>query len=203
MPCNAALASGFVLERPLLPAISRATNKPLAFTVLDVSNGLTTRGRAIVCRVADRGHGGFVAARPIAERKRKKIICVTTRGRNFGVFNGLGHNFSLLTAHLLCLSALGSDMGILAPFGLASRRLPAMDLPQALRLLAVALGPAPWLVLGLASLAQAASRARSACSGGTIVLSRTLAGAHGRCLLPRESPGGMCHHSPRALSTLE
>jgi hypothetical protein len=91
------------------------------------------------------------------EEAKKKFICVTTRGRNFGVFNDLAHNFGLLTAHPLCLSALGSDMGIFAPFGLASRCLPATDLPQALRLLAVALDPAPWLVLALASLAQAAS----------------------------------------------
>ena len=84
---------------------------------------------------------------------------MTTRGRNFGVFNGLGHNFGLLTAHLLYLSALGSDIGILAPFGLAPCRLPSANLPQALRLLAIALKPAPWLVLTPATLAQATSRA--------------------------------------------
>jgi hypothetical protein len=153
------------------------------------------------CGPRSRGVHGSLADRR-AEAK-KKFIYVTTRGRNFGVFNGLGHNFSLLTALLLCLRTLSSDIGIPATFGLAPRRLPATNLPQALRLLAVALNAAPWLVLTPTSLAQAASRARSACSGGTIVLSRTLAGAHGRCLLPRESPGGMCHHSPRALSKLE
>ena len=62
------------------------------------------------------------------------------RRRNFGVFNGLGHNLGLLTAHLLCLSALGSDMGILAPSGLPPRCLPATNLPQTLRLLAVRAG---------------------------------------------------------------
>ena len=42
------------------------------------------------------------------------------------------------------------------------------------------------------------SRARSAPSGRTIVLSRTLASAHGRCFLPRESSGRMRQHSLRA-----
>ena len=148
-----------------------------------------------------RGARGSLADRRAGAKK--KFICVTTRGRNVGIFIGLRHNFGLLTALLLGLGVLGSDIGIPATFGLAPCRLPAANLTQALRLLAVALNPAPRLVLTPASLAQAASRARSACSGGTILLSRTLAGAHGRCLLPRESPGGMCHHSPRALSKRE
>jgi hypothetical protein len=148
------------------------------------------------CGPRSRGVHGSLADRR-AEAK-KKFNYVTTRGRNFGVFNGLGHNFSLLTAHLLCLSALGSDMGILAPFGLAPCRLPAADLPQALRLLAVALNAAPWLVLALASLAQAASRARSAPSGQTAMSSRNVASAHGRYLLPRESSGRVLEHSLRA-----
>ncbi len=130
------------------------------------------------CGSRSRGVRGSQADRR-AEAK-KNFICVTTRGRNFGVFNGLGHNFSLLTAHLLCLSALGSDMGILAPFGLASRRLPATNLPQALRLLAVALVPTPCLVLVTAPLTQTLSDARSARSGPTAMISRTLASAHGR-----------------------
>jgi hypothetical protein len=148
------------------------------------------------CGRRSRGVRGSPADRR-AEAK-KKFICVTMRGRNFGVFNGLGHNFSLLTAHLLCLSASGSDTGILAPFGLASRRLPATDLPQALRLLAVALEPAPWLVLALASLAQADPRSRSAPSGQTVGSSRNVASAHGRYLLPRESSGRVREHSLRA-----
>ena len=41
----------------------------------------------------------------------------------------------------------GFDVVILATFGLPPRRLPATDLPQAFRLLAVALIPAPWPVL--------------------------------------------------------
>jgi hypothetical protein len=153
------------------------------------------------CGPRSRGVRGSLADRR-AEAK-KSFICVTTRGHNFGDFNGLGHDIGSFTALLLSLGVLGFDTVILATFGLAPCRLPATNLTQALRLLAVALNAAPWFVLTPASLAQAASRARSACSGGTIVLSRTLAGAHGRCLLPRESPGGMCHHSPRALSKLE
>ena len=42
---------------------------PLAFTILDIANGLTTGGAAVACRVAERARGVFVAAWPIAERK--------------------------------------------------------------------------------------------------------------------------------------
>jgi hypothetical protein len=105
---------------------------------------------------------------------------VTTRGRNFGVYNGLGHDFDSLTALLLCLSVLSSDIVILATFGLATRRLPATDLPQALRLLAVALVPAPRVVLATAPFTQADSDARLARSGLTAMISRNLASAHGR-----------------------
>ena len=58
--------SGLVLEGPLLPAIQGAAREPLAFTILDIANGLTTGGAAVACRVAERAHGGFVAAWPIA-----------------------------------------------------------------------------------------------------------------------------------------
>jgi hypothetical protein len=129
---------------------------------------------------------------------KKRFICVTTRGRNSSVFSGLGHNFSLLTAQFLCLSTLGSDIGILATFGLAPCRLPAANLPPALRLLAVALNATPRLVLTLASLAQADPRSRSAPSGQTVMSSRNVASAHGRYLLPRESSGRVLEHSLRA-----
>ena len=148
------------------------------------------------CGPRSRGLHGSLADRR-AEAK-KKFIYVTTRGRNFGVFNGLGHNLSLLTAHLFCLSASGSDMGILAPFGLAPCRLPAANLPLTLRLLAVALNAAPWLVLALASLAQADPRSRSTPSGQTAMSSRNVASAHGRYLLPRESSGRVLELSLRA-----
>jgi hypothetical protein len=121
---------------------------------------------------------------------------VTTRGRNLDVFNGLRHKFGLPTALLLCLSALGSHTDILPTFGLAPCRLPAVNLTQALRLLAVALNPAPWLVLTLASLAQIASRARL----GVLWRNDCAFSYPGRCprevLAPKRKPGGMCHHSP-------
>ena len=55
-----------------------------------------------------RGARGSLADRR-AEAK-KKFICVTTRGRNVGIFIGLRRNFGLLTALLLCLGVLGSDI---------------------------------------------------------------------------------------------
>jgi hypothetical protein len=102
------------------------------------------------------------------------------RGRNFGVFNGLRCEFDSLTALLLRLGMLCSDVGILATLGLAPRRLPATNVPQTLGRLAVALVPAPCLVLVTASLTQAISDARSARSGPTAMISRTLTSAHGR-----------------------
>ena len=80
------------------------------------------------CGPRSRGVRGSLADRR-AEAK-KKFICVTTRGRNFGVFNGLGHKFGLLTAHLLCLGVLGSDMGILGDVWPAAAP-PASDGPAA------------------------------------------------------------------------
>ena len=112
---------------------------------------------------------------------------MTTLGYNLGVVNSLGREFGTLTALLLCLSVPGFDAGILAMFGLPPRRLPAANLPQALRLLAIVLIRAPWPILAPAPFAQADPRARPAPSGRAIVLSRTLARAHGRCFLPRES----------------
>jgi hypothetical protein len=122
---------------------------------------------------------------------KKNFICVTMRRRNLGVLNGLGHNFSLLTALLLCLGVLGSDIVILATFGLAPRRLPAMNQPEALRVLAVALYAGSRPVLATATLAQATSWAWPAPSGQTALSSRNVASAHGRCLLPRDSSGGV------------
>ncbi|MGH9748195.1 MAG: hypothetical protein ACRD59_19020 [Candidatus Acidiferrales bacterium] len=80
---------------------------------------------------------------------------MTTRGRNFGVFNGLGQVLGALTALLFGLGMLGFDAGILTTFSLAASRLPAADLPQAFRVLAVALVPASWPVLAPASFAKA------------------------------------------------
>jgi hypothetical protein len=86
---------------------------------------------------------------------------VTTRRRNFGDLNDLGRDFGLPPALLFGLGMLGFDTSVPPAFRLAASRLPASDLPQAFRGLAVALVPAPWLVLASASFAKASPRARS------------------------------------------
>jgi hypothetical protein len=125
---------------------------------------------------------------------------VTTRGHNVRVLNGLGRGLGALTALLLGLGVLGFDAGILATLSLAAGRLPAADLPQAFRVLAGALVPAPRLVLAPASFAQADPRARSAPSGRTAVLCFNVRGAHGSGNSQGKSSGRMRNHSPRALS---
>jgi hypothetical protein len=127
-----------------------------------------------------------------ADRRRereKSLCCVTTRRRNLWVFNGLGRSLGLLTARTLCLGVLGSGEGVLAMSGLPTRRLPASDFSLALWLLAVALVPAPRLVLASTPFAEAGPRAWSPRSGPTAVLSRNVAGAHGSLNLPREKLG--------------
>jgi hypothetical protein len=105
---------------------------------------------------------------------------VTTRGGKFGVFYGLRCKFGSAAAILLCFGVLGSDIVILATFGLAPRRLPATNVPEALWILAVALVPVPCLVPTTAPFTQAFSDARSARSGPAVMTFRTLASAHGR-----------------------
>ena len=108
-----------------------------------------------------------------------------------------------MAARALSLGMPVFGVGVLAMFGLPPRSLPAADLPEAFRILAIALVPTPWLVLAPTPFAQTDPRARSAPSGRIAMLSRTLASAHGRCFLPRESSGRMSHHSPRARSKRE
>jgi hypothetical protein len=152
----------------------------------------------------------------LADRIRgvgKISCCVTTRGRNFRVLNGLGRNFRVLNglgrdfgslpALLLGLGMLGFDADVLTTFGLAASRLPAVDLTQAFRVLAIALVPAPRQVLASASFAQADPRARSPRSGQTAVALRTVKGAHGSGNSQGKSSGRMHEHSLRALSKLE
>ena len=142
----------------------------------------------------------------LADRIRgegKISCCVTTRGRNFRVLNGLGRDFGSLPALLLGLGMLGFDADVLTTFGLAASRLPAADLTQAFRVLAIALVPAPRQVLASASFAQADPRARSPGSGQTAVALRTVKGAHGSGNSQGKSSGRMHEHSLRALSKLE
>ncbi len=102
---------------------------------------------------------------------KKSFCCVTTRRRNLCVLNGLGRGLGPLAARSLCLGVPSFDLGGQAMFGLPPRRLPATDLPPAFRLLAVALVPAPWLVLALAAFTQAPPRAGPAPSGQTAAFS--------------------------------
>jgi hypothetical protein len=83
----------------------------------------------------------------------------------------------------------GFGLGNLAVFGLPPCRLPLADLMETFRLLAVALVPAPRLVLAAAPLAQAGSPTQAAPSGRTVRFSFNVKGTHGRLDLPRERLG--------------
>jgi len=134
----------------------------------------------------------------------KKSSCyVTTRRCKFGILNGLGHGFDSLTACFFGLGMSGFGLDGLAMLGLPPCRLPLADLPEALRVLAITLVPAPRLVLAATPFAQADSRAQSTPCSRTATISRTLTSAHGRCLLPRESSGRMFSHPPRSRSKRE
>jgi hypothetical protein len=60
-----------------------------------------------------------------------RFCCVTTRGRNFRVLNGLRRGVRLLAARFLRLGVSGLDGWILATSGLPSSRLPAAKEAQA------------------------------------------------------------------------
>jgi hypothetical protein len=129
------------------------------------------------CGARSRGARGSLADRNRGEEKI--FCCVTTPGRNFRVFNSLGHCFGAVAALLLGVGMLVFDASVLTTFRLAASRLPAADLPPAFRVLAVALVPAPRLVLASASFAQADPWARSPCSGQATLSMSNVKGAHG------------------------
>jgi len=139
------------------------------------------------CGVRSRGVRDNPADR--TRERKKNFCCVTTRRRNLWVFNSLGRSLGPLTALALCLGVAGFGLGSLAVFGLPPRRLPLADLAETFRLLAVALVPAPRLVLAAAPFAHAAPWARSAPSGRAMRLSLNVEGAHGRLDLPRQKLG--------------
>jgi hypothetical protein len=153
------------------------------------------------CGARSRGVRGSLADRIRGEKKF--FCCVTTRGRNCRVLNGLGHDSGLPPALLFGLGMLCSDAFVPTAFSLAASIPPAVDLPQAFRILAVALVPASGLVLASASFAKASAWARSPRSGPTAVFVSTVEGAHGSCNSQGKSSGRMFPHSPRALSKLE
>ena len=141
------------------------------------------------CGASSRGVRGSPAG-CITEVK-KTFCCVTMRRRKFWSSERPGAWTWPAGGVLLCLGVLGFGVGVLATFSLPLRRLPAADLPQAFRILAVSLVPTPRLVLASALFVQAGPRARAALSGLGTVLSFNVVVAHGRFDLPRESSGRM------------
>jgi hypothetical protein len=114
---------------------------------------------------------------------------VTTRRRKLWVLNGLSCGLQSLAARILRLGMLGFDLRVLAPFCLPLGCVPAAQLAQAFRVLTVALVVTTRLVFARAPFAQTIPQARPAASSPSAMLSRTLARAHGRFDLPRESSG--------------
>ena len=162
--------------------------------------GRRRRNNAPGCGARSQGVRGSLADRIRGGRKKKLRDHAR---RNFGVLNGLGRGLGAVTALLFGLGMLGFDAVVSTAFSLAASILPAADLPQAFRVLAVALVPASWLVLAPASFAKASPRTRSPRSGQTAVSVSTVEGAHGSCNSQGKSSGRMLPHSPRALSKLE
>ena len=89
------------------------------------------------CGVISQAIRGSLADRRAGVKKR--FCCVTTLRLNLWAFNDLRRELGTLTAVLLCLGVSGFDAVFLAAIGLPPRRLPAADLPQAFRLLAITL----------------------------------------------------------------
>ena len=148
---------------------------------------------AVASLVADRVGGVLVTARPIAQWPGKKSPrCVTTRRCKFWFFNGLGQGLRSLAARLFGLGVLGFDVAVLATFGLPPGVAPPVQLALAVRMLTVALVVTTRPVFACATVAQTLPRARATPAARTrlaAVSSRTLASAHGRFDLPRESSG--------------
>jgi hypothetical protein len=119
----------------------------------------------------------------------KKLCCVTTRGLNLGGLNGLRRVLRSLAPLSFGLGVPSSYVSIPAMRDLPADCLPAPYQPSALRILAIALVPAPRLILASTSFAQTRPQTRPAYSGCAVISCRTVAGAHGRCLLPREARG--------------
>src|SRR4051794_4863266 len=85
----------------------------------------------------------------------KKFCRVTTRCRGTWSLGRLGRRFGPLAARAFGLGVAGFGLLGLTMSGLPPRRLPATDLAQTFRLLAVSLIPSPRLVLAATPFAQA------------------------------------------------
>jgi hypothetical protein len=139
------------------------------------------------CGPSSRGVRGSLAGCIMAGKK--SFCCVTTRWRNFWLCSGLRSGLHSLAAHSLRLRVPGLSVGMLTGSGLPLCRLPAADLRSAFRILAVALVPSPRMVGTSTTFAQADPWARSAPSGPTVMFSRTLTSAHGRCFSQGKARG--------------
>jgi hypothetical protein len=121
---------------------------------------------------------------------RKKICCVTTRHGNFWLFQHLRRRRDTPAARTLSLGMLGLDPFVLSTPRLPPRRLPAADLAQALRILAVTLVPTPGLILAPTAFAQTHPRPRSPRTGTWAASWITMMTTHGRSLSPKGQPEG-------------
>ncbi len=146
------------------------------------------------CGRSSRGIRGSRADRIGGGKKRS--CRVTTLRRNSWSLNRLGCGLGPLAARPLRLGMAGFDISVLAMFGLSPRRLPAVDLAPAFRLLAVALVPRPRLIPAPAPFAEADPGTRPARPGRRAAPCLTVRSAHGRCHLPREARGGRANVLP-------
>jgi hypothetical protein len=105
---------------------------------------------------------------------------VTTRSPNSRPVLAFRRRLGPLTARLLGGGVLPLHFGSLAPLGLSATSLPAPKKTAALRVLAIALIPTPWLIPLTASSTMADSRTRFAPAGLGACFCSRLAGAHGR-----------------------
>ena len=138
--------------------------------------------------------GSPAGRKPASKKISVRLCCVTTRRRNLWTWGRLGRRRGSCAARLIAACPLrlgmpGFGRRVRSPLGLPPRRLPAADLAQTLRGLAVALVPTPRLILAAAPLAQADPRPRSTSSGRTAWPCLTLMAAHGRSFLPGTARG--------------
>jgi hypothetical protein len=181
------VAGGLVVPRACVATVERAALQPFALPVEHALQRLPAVRAAILGLVAARLRRWIETARPVAHGMvGKNFCCVTTRRCNLGIFRGLWSRGGAAAARLLGLGVLGFNGFVLAPPGLSLGRLPAPHQEQALGVLAVALVPALWGVHAATALAKAESRSRSPTATAVRLMMRA---AHGRVVLPRDSPG--------------
>lgn len=130
---------------------------------------------------------------------KKTLESVTTRSRNIRIRGSLRSGLRPSAALPLVSGMARFDFRRASALGLTALGLPAADQTQALRVLAVALIPAPRLVSLAAALAETHPPARFSPAGLGTCFSSRLIGAHGSCRLPWLSPGKTVN-LPRAFS---